>query len=223
MIAIVDYGMGNLRSVQKALEYLGAEAHITSDPATIRSAEGVVLPGVGAFGSAMQRLDEAGLTPALRQVIEAGKPFLGICLGLQLLFESSEESPGVQGLSVLRGRVAGFRKGQWAVGTRQSAQQNFSLPVPQIGWNAIRLGTRTTTNPLWRGVPDGSYVYFVHSYYAEPAEPEIISATTLYGIEFTSAVSKGALHAVQFHPEKSSHVGLAILRNFLEIVARGII
>ncbi len=205
MIAIVDYGMGNLRSVQKALEYLGAEAVITASPETLFSAEGVILPGVGAFGAAMQRLNEGGFTHALRQVIEQGKPFLGICLGLQLLFESSEESPGVRGLGILLGRVVSFQ-----------SQPNFALPVPQIGWNALHL--RQADNPLFREVAEGSYVYFVHSYYAEPAEPTIVSATTQYGVEFVSAFSRDNLHAVQFHPEKSSQVGLKILSNFLAIV-----
>ncbi len=202
MIALVDYGMGNLRSVQKALEFLGAEVRITSDPVEVRSAEAVVLPGVGAFGSAMERLQSAGLASALRQAIEQGKPFLGICLGLQLLFDTSDESPNVQGLGLLRGRVVGFR-----------SRPDFTLPVPHIGWNAIHF-----TQPealLWRGLGEGSYVYFVHSYYPEPADPALISATSHYGVEFTVAVSAENLHAVQFHPEKSGQVGLKILRNFL--------
>lgn len=202
MIALVDYGMGNLRSVQKALEFLDAEVYITSDPAEVRSAEAVVLPGVGAFGSAMERLQSAGLVPALQQAIEQGKPFLGICLGFQLLFETSEESPNVQGLGLLKGHVVGFR-----------SRPDFTLPVPHIGWNALHF-----TQPdalLWRGLEQGSYVYFVHSYYPEPADPSLISATSRYGIEFPVAVSVKNLHAVQFHPEKSGHVGLQILRNFL--------
>jgi glutamine amidotransferase len=155
MIAIVNYGMGNLRSVQKALEHLGATAHITSDPADLHAADAVVLPGVGAFGAAMQRLNDAGLTPALRRAVEAGKPFLGICLGLQLLFENSSESPGVAGLGVLKGRVVGFAE-----------TPNFPLRIPHMGWSRLRLAQPDC--PLWQGIPDGAYVYFVHSYYAVP-------------------------------------------------------
>jgi imidazole glycerol-phosphate synthase subunit HisH len=155
MIAIVNYGMGNLRSVQKALEHLGATAHITSDPADLGAADAVVLPGVGAFGAAMQRLNEAGLTDALRRAIETGKPFLGICLGLQLLFESSSESPGVAGLGILKGRVVGFAE-----------TPDFPLRIPHMGWSRLRFVRHDC--PLWRGVPDGAYVYFVHSYYAVP-------------------------------------------------------
>jgi len=155
MIAIVNYGMGNLRSVQKALEHLGATTHITSDPADLHAADAVVLPGVGAFGAAMQRLNDAGLTPALQRAIEAGKPFLGICLGLQLLFESSSESPGVAGLGVLKGRVVGFAE-----------TPNFPLRIPHMGWSRLRLAQPDC--PLWQGIPDGAYVYFVHSYYAVP-------------------------------------------------------
>ena len=155
MIAIVNYGMGNLRSVQKALEYLGATTHITSDPADLHAADAVVLPGVGAFGAAMQRLNDAGLTPALQRAIEGGKPFLGICLGLQLLFESSSESPGVAGLGVLKGRVVGFAE-----------TPNFPLRIPHMGWSRLRLAQPDC--PLWHGIPDGTYVYFVHSYYAVP-------------------------------------------------------
>ncbi len=202
MIALIDYGMGNLRSVQKALEYLNTEVRITSDPTEVHSADAVVLPGVGAFGSAMQRLQESGLAHAIVHAIEQGKPFLGICLGLQLLFEASEESPDARGLGVLRGRVVGFR-----------SRADFALPVPHIGWNALHL--TQPESPLWRGVEQGSYVYFVHSYYPEPADPTVVSATSRYGHEFTVAVSSKNLHAVQFHPEKSGHVGLQILRNFL--------
>jgi glutamine amidotransferase len=155
MIAIVNYGMGNLHSVQKALEHLGATAHITSDPADLGAADAVVLPGVGAFGAAMQRLNEAGLTDALRRAIETGKPFLGICLGLQLLFESSSESPGVAGLGILKGRVVGFAE-----------TPDFPLRIPHMGWSRLRFVRHDC--PLWRGVPDGAYVYFVHSYYAVP-------------------------------------------------------
>lgn len=201
MIAIVNYGMGNLRSVQKAFEHIGVEARITSQPAEVLAADAVVLPGVGAFGAAMARLNELGLTSALRRTIESGKTFLGICLGLQLLFESSSESPGVEGLSVLKGQVVGFRE-----------QLGFSLRVPHMGWSRLRLARPDYS--LWRGVADGAYVYFVHSYYPEPADASIITAYCEYGIRFACAVSVGNVHAVQFHPEKSSQTGLQILRNF---------
>lgn len=205
MIAIVNYGMGNLRSVQKALEHLGATTHITSDPADLHAADAVVLPGVGAFGAAMQRLNDAGLTSALRRAVEAGKPFLGICLGLQLLFESSSESPGVAGLGVLKGRVVGF-----------SETPNFPLRIPHMGWSRLRLAQPNC--PLWQGVPDGSYVYFVHSYYPAPADESLITAYCDYGVRFACAVGVGNLYAVQFHPEKSSDTGLRILHNFLAVV-----
>ncbi len=203
MIAIINYGMGNLRSVQKALQHLGAEVHITHKPADLASADAIILPGVGAFGAAMQRLNESGQAHAIRRSIEAGKPFLGICLGLQLLFESSSESPGAQGLSILKGRVIGFAE-----------TPNFPMRIPHIGWSRLRL-----TQPehlLWQGVPEGAYVYFVHSYYAEPADPAIVTAYCEYGVQFPCAITQGNLHAVQFHPEKSSAVGLQILRNFCQ-------
>ena len=317
MIAIVNYGMGNLRSVQKALEHLGATTHITSDPADLHAADAIVLPGVGAFGAAMQRLNDAGLTPALQRAIEAGKPFLGICLGLQLLFESSSESPGVAGLGILKGRVVGFAE-----------TPNFPLRIPHMGWSRLRIAQPDC--PLWRGVPDSSYVYFVHSYYALPegdaglppslrfpplregnragaqvpplregnragaqvpplregnragaqvpplregnhaggsvppacrgnlkegvqsipadsvppadtrlqegvqsipadsvppantrlqeGNSSLITAYCDYGVRFACAVGIGNLYAVQFHPEKSSDIGLQILRNFLAVV-----
>jgi len=206
MIAIVDYGMGNLRSVQKAFEALGASAQITADPDTVRAADAVVLPGVGAFGAAMARLHEAGLVAPIRAVIERGKPFLGICLGLQLLFESSAESPGVAGLGILKGRVVGFH-----------SHESFALPVPHIGWSAL---LPVPECPLWQGLPTPSFVYFVHSFYAEPAEPSLIAAWCEYGVRFPCAVWRGNLFAVQFHPEKSSTVGLSLLRNFLTLVCR---
>ncbi|GIV10648.1 MAG: imidazole glycerol phosphate synthase subunit HisH [Fimbriimonadales bacterium] len=203
MIAIVNYGMGNLRSVEKALQFLGAETHITRDPADLAVAQAVVLPGVGAFGAAMQRLSESGLASALRLTIEAGKPFLGICLGLQLLFESSSESPGAQGLGVLKGRVVGFAE-----------TPNFPMRVPHIGWSRLRL--TQPNSPLWQNIPDGAYVYFVHSYYPEPADTNLITAHCEYGVRFACAVGHANLHAVQFHPEKSGEVGLQILRNFVQ-------
>jgi glutamine amidotransferase len=205
VIAIINYGMGNLRSVQKALEHLGVETHLTSDPADLRVADAVILPGVGAFGAAMQRLNESGITPALQRTLEQGKPFLGICLGLQLLFESSSESPGVQGLSILKGRVVGFRE-----------IPNFPLRVPHMGWSRLR--PTQPDYPLWHGVPESAYVYFVHSYYPEPAHSSLITAYCEYGTRFACAVGHANLHAVQFHPEKSGEIGLTILQNFCRLM-----
>lgn len=209
MIAIVDYGMGNLRSVQKALERVGGEAVVTSTPADLARARGIVLPGVGAFGKAMENLERLGLVDVLVEEVRRGKPFLGICLGYQLLFEASEESfadespaergrsaEETRGLGILKGKVRRFPAG---------------LKVPQIGWNQVRLAKESE---LFAGVADGDYVYFLHSYFPEPEERSIIAATTEYGVEFASAVDVENIWAVQFHPEKSSRVGLALLANF---------
>jgi len=203
MIAIVDYGMGNLRSVQRAFEYVGAEAIVTDHRATIESASAVVLPGVGAFGKAMSNLKRAGLADVIRQVIARGRPFLGICLGLQLLFKESEEMGQHRGLSVFDGMVKRF---------------NVSLKVPQIGWNQIHV---QQASPLLEGVADGSYAYFVHSYYVVPADPEIVLATTDYGINYPSVIGQDNVFGIQFHPEKSQTVGLRILRNFTALVEGG--
>ncbi|GBD36679.1 Imidazole glycerol phosphate synthase subunit HisH [bacterium HR36] len=198
MIVIVDYGMGNLRSVQKALEKLGHGALIAADAATVLRATKLILPGVGAFGDAMRRLRAAGLVEPIRQHIEAGKPFLGICLGLQLLFDRSYEGGVHEGLGILRGEVVRFDSGN-------------GLKVPHMGWNQI---THDGQCPLFDGITSGSYVYFVHSYYPVPKDTEVIAARTDYGGWFTSAVWRGQLFATQFHPEKSQQVGLRILRNF---------
>lgn len=203
MIAIVDYGMGNLRSVQRAFEYVGAEAIVTDHRATIESASAVVLPGVGAFGKAMSNLKRAGLADVIRQVIARGRPFLGICLGLQLLFKESEEMGQHRGLSVFDGMVKRF---------------NVSLKVPQIGWNQIHV---QQASPLLEGVADGSYAYFVHSYYVVPADPEIVLAATDYGINYPSVIGQDNVFGLQFHPEKSQTVGLRILRNFTALVEGG--
>jgi glutamine amidotransferase len=200
MIAIIDYGMGNLRSVQRAFEYVGAEAVVTTDRATIEAASAVVLPGVGAFGQAMANLERAGLTDVIRQVIAQGRPFLGICLGLQLLFEESEEMGQHRGLGIFGGQVKRF---------------DVNLKVPQIGWNQIHI---RRASPLLEGVADGSYAYFVHSYYVAPADLEIILATTDYGIDYASVVGQDNIFGIQFHPEKSQAVGLRILRNFTALV-----
>jgi glutamine amidotransferase len=206
MIAIIDYGMGNLRSVAKAFEYIGCPAVVTSMPETVRQAERVVLPGVGAFEKAMENLTASGMAAVVRETVAAGKPFLGICLGLQLLFEASMESfataEPVPGLGIFPGKVVQF-------------QVDPTLKVPQIGWNQIAKLPRY--NPLFAGVPEGSYVYFVHSYYVKPVEPGIVACTTNYGIDYCSGIAVGNTFAVQFHPEKSSAVGLQILRNFARL------
>lgn len=201
MIAIIDYGMGNLRSVQKGFETLGHAATITSDPAVIADAERVVLPGVGAFGDAMDELRRRKLVEPVRRSIESGKPFLGICLGLQLLFDVGYEGGRHEGLGVLPGEVV-----------------RFDLPaeykVPHMGWNQLAI---RRPSPLLEGVANGAHVYFVHSYYVVPREPEVIAAETNYPGPFTSMIWHENLFATQFHPEKSQADGLKILRNFAEL------
>ena len=204
MIAIVDYGVGNLRSVQKALERVGATAIVTSDPADLDAARGIVLPGVGAFGDGMEHLRARGLVdPVLRQV-GGGKPLLGICLGMQLLYEESEEMGHHQGLGLLPGRVVRFPEGE--------------LKVPHIGWNQLH---KTGDNPARRllvGVAAGAYAYFVHSYYVQPDDPADVVATTEYGLAFASVVGRDRIFGAQFHPEKSQEVGLRLLQNYAGIV-----
>ena len=201
MVAIIDYDAGNIRSVEKAVRYLGKEVTVTSDPEKILAADRVILPGVGAFGDAMKRLHAMGLVEVIRQVAERGTPFLGICLGLQLLFEKSEESPGVPGLGLLRGKILRL-------------PELPGLKVPHIGWNSLKY-----PNPgrLFRGIPEDSYVYFVHSYYLKAQDEGIVTATTEYGTLVHASVESGNLFACQFHPEKSSETGLTILENFLSI------
>jgi len=196
VIAVVDYGAGNLRSVEKALQAVGADAHLTGDPEAVRQAERVVLPGVGAFGDAMQRLRTAGLAEAILDAIRAGKPFLGICLGLQLLFEGSEESPGVSGLAVLAGGVRRFPE---------------DLKVPHLGWNAVAFDR---SEAVFAGIPPGAYFYFAHSFYADPQDDNVTVGRTEYGMKFASAIRHKNVWAVQFHPEKSQKWGLQLLRNF---------
>lgn len=202
MIAIVDYGMGNLRSVQKAFEYLGYEVELVGDSNRLLSAEGVVLPGVGSFGKAMENLRKQGLVDPLRQFISSGRPFLGICLGLQLLFELSEEGEQ-EGLGMLRGRIVRFGKG---------------LKVPHIGWNSLRI--RRKDCPLMEEINDGSYFYFVHSYYVIPEDKDIVVATSDYGSEFAAVIWSDNIYAVQFHPEKSQRIGLKLIDNFGRLVRR---
>lgn len=200
MIAVVDYGVGNLRSVEKAIARSGAAVAVTSDAEAILAADGVVLPGVGAFGACMRNLEERGLVDTVKRAARSGKPFLGICVGMQILFEESEEFGRVEGLGLFRGRVKRF-----------SGPEVAGLKIPQMGWN--RLSIRKRTAEL-EGVDEGAYVYFVHSYYVEPADPAIVAATTDYGFPFAAAVADGAVFACQFHPEKSQAVGLSILERF---------
>ncbi len=198
MIAIIDYDAGNVKSVEKALQALNQDVVITNDKATLLAADKVILPGVGAFGDAMEKLQAYGLVEVIRELVEMKKPFLGICLGLQLMFEESEESPGVKGLGLLKGKIVRFPQSE--------------LKVPQIGWNSLEFPKESV---LFNGIRNGEYVYFVHSYYLK-AEEDIVAATTEYGVTVHAAVEKGNIFACQFHPEKSSGVGLNILKNFVE-------
>lgn len=200
MIAIIDYGAGNLQSVKKALDYLGEPNLITAKSSEIEAADALVLPGVGSFGDAMQSLTNSGLLETVRAAALSDTPFLGICLGLQLLFPESEESPGVKGLGVLPGKIIKF-------------PGDMGLKIPQIGWNSINIREGCK---LYAGVPQNAYVYFVHSYYLQAEDPEVVAATAEYGVTFHASVADEAhrLYATQFHPEKSGAVGLRILRNF---------
>ena len=199
MIAIVDYGMGNLRSVQKALEKVGVQARITHKSIEIKQANKVVLPGVGAMAPSMDKLRDLGLTETIREVIAAGKPFLGICLGMQLLFEKSTEGGDVEGLRILKGTVERFTQGK----------------VPHMGWNQIKI--QPAGAAMYQGVNDGADVYFCHSYYVIPKDVKIAASVTEYGIPYASWVATKNIWGVQFHPEKSQSVGLRILKNFAEI------
>ncbi len=200
MIALIDYGMGNLGSVNKALAAVGCQAQITDDPEVILNADGVVLPGVGAFDDCMTNLMDRGLDVAVKEATSAGKPFLGICLGLQMLFDSSEEGGKVPGLGIIPGKVVRFTN---------------DLKIPQIGWNQVQIKQQA---PHLSDIPDGSWVYFVHSYYVVPEDDSVIATVTDYGYEFVSAIWKDNVFASQFHPEKSQAVGLKILENFARFV-----
>lgn len=201
MIAIIDYGAGNLRSVQKAFAYIGAEAVITNQKEIILSADHVVLPGVGAFGDCMKEILSHDLQDSIQQVIQNQTPFLGICLGLQLLFEKSEETPDVSGLGILAGKI-------------EKIPQQDGLKIPHMGWNSLEY---VKNSRLFAGLSPAPFVYFVHSYYMMPKDPSIISATTTYGAKLPVALEKGNLFATQFHPEKSGDAGLSILKNFLQV------
>jgi glutamine amidotransferase len=211
VIVVIDYGMGNLRSVSKALESLGASVRVSSDPQDVAKAAKLILPGVGAFPAAMRELAARRLIEPLKASIANGTPYLGICLGLQLLFERGEEGEGAGGLGILRGRVRRF-----------SFNGASTLKVPHMGWNQITISQRSKIKnqkgcPLLKGIPDKSFVYFVHSYYADPADRSVTALEADYGGPFTAMVWRGSLYATQFHPEKSQAVGLQLLRNFLDL------
>ncbi|HBC89396.1 MAG TPA: imidazole glycerol phosphate synthase subunit HisH [Lentisphaeria bacterium] len=198
MIAIINYGMGNLSSVFKALKKLGAEAVISEDAKAISKAEAVILPGVGNFGDGMKHLQSTGLDKSVKDSISEGKPFLGICLGMQLLMEESEEAPGTPGLGIFKGKVVRFKKS--------------SLKVPHMGWNDLTIKRK---NPNLKGIKDGTFFYFVHSYYVKPEDPDISIATCNYGVDFTACMGKANIFSTQFHPEKSQDAGLMILENWI--------
>ena len=201
MIAMIDYDAGNIKSVEKALQKLGADVVITKDPEVILNAGKVILPGVGAFGDAMGNLNRYGLVDVIHKVVENGTPFLGICLGLQLLFERSDETPGVEGLGILKGEILRIPDGE-------------GLKIPHMGWNSLHL---QNNGRLFKGLKENDYVYFVHSYYLKAEEPEIVKATTHYSVDIHASVEKDNVFACQFHPEKSSDIGLTILKNFVEL------
>jgi len=201
MVAIIDYDAGNIKSVENAVRFLGHEVTVTSKAEEILCADHIILPGVGAFGDAMKRLSGAGLEETIRQAVDREIPFLGICLGLQLIFEESEESPGVKGLGLLPGRIRRIPEGD-------------GRKVPQIGWNDLSF---PRSSRLFAGIPEGSYVYFVHSYYLEAGDPADVAARTQYGVSIDAAVEHGKLFACQFHPEKSERIGMQILENFLNL------
>ena len=201
MIAIIDYDAGNIKSVEKAMQLLGQEVIITRDRETIMNADKVILPGVGAFGDAMSKLRQYGLDEVIRDVTAKGTPFLGICLGLQLLFERSDETPGVEGLGILKGEILRI-------------PDKEGLKIPHMGWNNIKV---KEDSRLFKGLPENPYVYFVHSYYLQADDEDIVAATTEYGVKIHAAVEKDNIFACQFRPEESSAVGLQILKNFVSL------
>ena len=203
MISIIDYDAGNIKSVEKAIEFLGEEVEITSDKEKILASDGVILPGVGAFGVAMEKLHSRNLVETIKEYAKTGKPFLGICLGLQLLFDESDETPGVKGLGLLEGKIKRIPS---------DYEDGTTLKVPHIGWNSIDINP---SRKLMKGIPSDSYVYFVHSFYLEAANLSDVIATTEYGVKIHAAVERDNIMATQFHPEKSSDVGLKILSNFI--------
>jgi len=203
LIAVIDYDVGNVKSVLFALKRIGQEAALTSDPARIEAASGVILPGVGAFSAAMEKLRASGLDAVVKELAAADRPILGICLGLQLFFTESEEHGVRRGLDILRGHVRRFAPG---------------VKVPHMGWNEVK---QKSDSPLFEGIEDGSFFYFAHSYYVQPEEEAVVVGTTDYGGDFTSAAGSGRIFGVQFHPEKSGRSGLAMLENFCRLCQRG--
>jgi len=206
MIAIIDYDAGNIRSVEKAVKKLGFDPLTTRNSDEIKKASHVILPGVGAFGDAMDKLHRFGLVPVIKESADSGKPFLGICLGEQLIFEKSEESPGVQGLGILKGEV-------------KKLPSDKGLKVPNIGWNSVEIHKNS---PIFKDIDDGEFFYFVHSYYVHAEDRSIASATIEYGVIADAAVEKGNIYATQFHPEKSSDMGLRLLNNFLKLCTQNV-
>lgn len=201
MIAIIDYDAGNIMSVQNALKKLGAQMILTRDEKTILSADKVILPGVGSFGDCMDNLNKYNLVEVIKDVVAKGTPFLGVCLGLQLMFEESEESPGVKGLGLLKGQIKRIPEGEYK-------------KIPHMGWNSLELKRK---GRLFDGIPDNPYVYFVHSYYLDAADKSIVVGTTEYNVSIDATVEKDNIFGCQFHPEKSSDVGLKILKNFVDL------
>ena len=203
MIAIIDYGAGNIQSVYKALKFIVADCKVTSDKDEILNADGAILPGVGSFGDAMDTMTKRGIKDTIIEYTKSGKPFLGICLGLQLLFPESEETPGVKGLDIFKGTIT------------KIPNQNRTLKIPHMGWNNISIKQK---NGIFKDIEGEPYVYFVHSFYLKAQDKDIVAATTQYGVEIDAAVQKGNIIATQFHPEKSGEVGLKMLKNFVEMV-----
>ena len=201
MIGIIDYDAGNIKSVEKALQFLGEEAVVTRDPEILLSADKVILPGVGSFGAAMEKLHKYGLVPVIKEIVERGTPFLGICLGLQLLFESSEETPGVEGLGILKGKIVKIPPSE-------------GLKIPHMGWNSLHF---QNNGRLFKDIPENTYVYFVHSYYLQAEDPSIVKAVTEYSTCIHASVEQGNVFACQYHPEKSSRWGLKMLENFAKL------
>lgn len=201
MVAVIDYDAGNIKSVEKALVHLGADVVVTREPEKILNADKVILPGVGAFGDAMEKINGYGLEPVIHKVVDKGTPFLGICLGLQLMFERSDEAPNVKGLSLLKGEILRIPVGEY-------------VKIPHMGWNSLRF---MNNGRLFDGIDEGAYVYFVHSYYLKAADENIVTAVTEYNTCIHASVEKDNIFACQFHPEKSSSVGLKMLDNFLRL------
>lgn len=202
MICVIDYGMGNLRSVSKAIEALGGRVQVSSNPKTISHASKLILPGVGEFGTAMKELKSRRIEEPIQEAVRRGKPFLGICLGLQLLFEESDESPNTKGLSIIPGKVKKFK-----------LSKTKNLKIPQMGWNQVDFAK---SSPITKGIQNHSFFYFVHSYYALPQKKDVVLGTTEYGEDFPSIIGRDSIFALQFHPEKSQSAGLKILKNFIQ-------